>query len=72
MIENLALELGRLSKALLDIAYEVDKTVEQLGIEIQRELISDGKPQILSGLSEEQTLLVIDIIKQLKKVPIKE
>lgn len=72
MIEDLALELGRLSKALLNIAYEVDKTVEQLGIEIQKELISESKPQILSGLSHEQILLVVDIMKQLKKVPIEE
>ncbi|MCL6635721.1 MAG: hypothetical protein K6T29_08150 [Peptococcaceae bacterium] len=72
MIENLALELGRLSKALLDIANEVDKTVEQLGIEIHNEPASDKKAQILAGLSHEQILLVRDIIRQFKKVPIDE
>lgn len=72
MIENLALELGRLSKALLDIANEVDKTVEQLGIEIHNELASGSKAQVLSGLSDEQILLIRDIIRQFKKVPIEE
>ena len=72
MIENLALELGKLSKALLDIATEVDRTVEQLAIEIHNGLFLDKKTQILSGLSHEQVLLIRDIIDQFRKIPIKE
>lgn len=72
MIENLALELGKLSKALLDITNEVDKTIEQLGIEINKDLASDKKAQILSGLSNEQILLVRDIIREFQKVPLEE